>query len=104
MARYLLERHQPGPHDQYAIDEIDRAIDEIKRASIDDGKNLNDHPQADPTWNDSGRFHHALELLDRAHQDVIEGESDTNAQGLRHRALEHIDNAHHAVKEIVNHW
>ena len=30
-----------------AISEIDHAIAELKRASIDDGKNIHDHPSAD---------------------------------------------------------
>lgn len=104
MARFLLQREHPGPRDQFAIDEIDHAIGEIKRASIDDGKDLNDHPAADPTWNDAGRFRHALELLDRAHHDISEVEDNVYAQGLQHRAVEHIDKAHHLVREIIDRW
>jgi hypothetical protein len=103
-ARFFLQRHEPGPRDGYAISEIDAAINEIKTASIDDGKNLNDHPAPDPTWNDAGRFHHALEFLDRAHRDISENEDNVYAQGLQHRALEHIDKAHHLVKEIIDRW
>jgi len=103
-ARYLLQRQVPGARDAEAISAVDAAIHEIKIASIDDGKNLEDHPAPDPTWNDSGRFHHALEFLDRAHHDISEGEDNVYAQGLQHRALHHIDNARHLVKEILNHW
>ena len=103
-ARFFLQRQAPGPRDADAIAEIDSAIREIKVASIDDGKNLNDHPAPDPTWNDVGRFHHALEFLDRAHHDIAEGENNVYAQGLQRRALGHIDTARHLVKEIINHW
>jgi hypothetical protein len=103
-ARFLLQRDTPGPRDGAAIDEIDHAIREIKHASIDDGKNLNDHPAPDPTWNDVGRFHHALEYLNRAHQDVSGEEDNGYAQGLQHRALYHIDQAHHFVNEILDRW
>ena len=93
-----------GERDHFAIESIDRAIDEIKKASIDDGKNLDDHPPVDASLNDSGRFHKALELLNKAHQDIAKFEDNVFAQGLQHRALEHIDKAHHIVKEIIESW
>ena len=34
-------------HEGEAINEIDKAIGELKAAAIDDGKNVNDHPGAD---------------------------------------------------------
>jgi hypothetical protein len=103
-ARFLLTRDHVGPNDHFAIESIDRAINEIKIASIDDGKNLNDHPPIDTSLNDVGRFRKALELLDRAHRDIAQGEDNVFAQGLQHRALHHIDQAHHVVKEIVDNW
>jgi hypothetical protein len=103
-ARFLLTRQQVGPKDHFAIESIDKAINEIKAASIDDGKNLNDHPPVDTTLNDSGRFHEALRLLDSAHHDIAKEEDNVFAQGLQHRALEHIDKAHHVVKEIIESW
>ncbi len=103
-ARFLLSRQNVGPRDHFAIESIDKAINDIKQASIDDGKNLDDHPPIDTSLDDRGRFHKALELLDRAHHDISEGEDNFFAQGLQHRALEHIDKAHHVVKEIVDSW
>ena len=46
-ARWMLE-HRPGDaavsgQEDVAITEIDAAIGEIKRASIDDGKDIHDH-------------------------------------------------------------
>ena len=104
-ARAYLDRLTPSDRldneEEHAIREIDAAIREIKQASIDDGKNLNDHPPVDTHLDRKGRYHKALELLDRAHHDVSEKESDQFAQGLRHRALEHIDGAHGIVDRLV---
>src|SRR5208282_5996186 len=50
-ARALLDRlamnEDRDEMEQRAIERIDEAIHEIKRASIDDGKNLEDHPPID---------------------------------------------------------
>jgi hypothetical protein len=86
---------------QHAIDEIDKAIGEIKHASIDDGKNLNDHPPVDTQLDRGGRYHRALELLDKAHRDIAGEEDDPSTRGLRDRALHHIDEAHRIVDHIV---
>jgi hypothetical protein len=105
-ARAHLDRL--GPDDridneqQRAIDEIDAAIGEIKRASIDDGKDLRDHPPIDAHLKRTDRYHRALELLDKAHKDVKHEEDDPYAQGLQDRALRHIDEAHHTVEHIVH--
>jgi hypothetical protein len=103
-ARAHLERPDGGAlHQQEkdAIKEIDKAIGEIKAASIDDGKNLADHPPIDARLPWTGRLHKALDLLDKAHNDVAHAEDDPAAQGLQLRALEHIDKAHHHVEEAI---
>jgi hypothetical protein len=104
-ARALLQRPDGGAlHQQEkdAVHEIDKAIDEIKKASIDDGKDLNAHPPIDTGLNWGGRLHKALELLDKAHQDVSREEDDPYAQGLQQRSLDHIDKAHFHVKEAID--
>jgi hypothetical protein len=104
-ARAHLERFTPSEHmeaeQQHAIDEIDKAISEIKRAAIDDGKNLNDHPPIDRHMDYGGRYHRALELLDKAHNDIAREEDDSWARGLRNRALHHIDEAHRIVDHLI---
>lgn len=85
-----------------AIEEIDAAIGEIKRASIDDGKDLNDHPLVDSRLKRTDRFHKALELLDKAHNDVARAEADEGARGLRDRATRHIDEARRSVNHAVS--
>jgi hypothetical protein len=103
-ARALLERPDGGElrqQEKDAVHEIDKAIDEIKHASIDDGKDLNDHPPVDAHLPWGGRLHKSIEMLDKAHRDVMKEEDDPAAQGLQMRAIEHIDKAHHHVEEAI---
>jgi hypothetical protein len=104
-ARAHLERPDGGAlrhQESDAIHEIDRAIDEIKKAAYDDGKNLNDHPPVDAHMEWGGRLHKSLELINKAHHDIEKEEDDPAAIGLRDRALEHIDKAHHHVEEAIS--
>src|SRR5882757_11178049 len=64
-ARWMLE-HRPGDaavsaQEDVAITEIDKAIGEIKKASIDDGKDIHDHPPAQGVNDRPGRLHKAVE-------------------------------------------
>ncbi|MGD0987037.1 MAG: hypothetical protein ABR874_04450 [Candidatus Sulfotelmatobacter sp.] len=93
--------HHMDKEEEHAINEIDKAIEEIKHAAIDDGKNLNDHPPVDARMDRAGRFHRALELLDKAHNDIAREEDYPGARGLRDRALHHIDEAHHIVDHLI---
>lgn len=85
-----------------AIDEIDKAIAEIKAAAIDDGKNLEDHPGLDSHLRWIGRLNKAAALLDKAHDDVAKEEDDASAQGLQARVLGHIGKAHKHVEEVIS--
>jgi hypothetical protein len=76
-----------------AIRELDAAIKEIKEASIDDGKNLDEHPPVDTGLMWGGRLQKALELTEVARRDVNEEEDNAFARGLKNRALGHIDAA-----------
>ncbi len=103
-ARAHLQRPDGGElreQEKKAIHEIDDAIGEIKKAAIEDGKDLNDHPPVDAHLEWGGRLRRALELLDKAHNDIAHEEDNGFAQGLQARALEHIDKAHHHVKEAI---
>jgi hypothetical protein len=104
-ARAHLERPDHGElreQEKKAIHEIDEAISEIKKASIDDGKDLNDHPPVDARMDWTGRLHRAIELINKAHNDIAREEDNRFAQGLQQRALEHIDKAHHHVEEAID--
>jgi hypothetical protein len=91
--------------EEHAIREIDAAINEIKRASIDDGKNLEDHPPVDARMRPDGRFRKALELLDKAHNDTARADVP-EARGMRDRAVHPIDEAHGTVDDAIRriHW
>ena len=106
-ARWLLYR-QPGDQKVYAdedvaIQEVDAAINEIKHASIDDGKNLDDHPHVDVKEHGS-RLLRAIETLKKAHHDIDEEEDNPDVRELRHRASEHIERATKAAEHAHSEW
>jgi hypothetical protein len=104
-ARWMIE-HRPGNW-QRTVDEveavkrIDAAIGEIKKAAIDDGKNLEDHPKVDEKNDHDGRLHEAADFLRKAREDVAHDEDNQFAQGLQARAFGHIDAAISAVKKAI---
>ena len=103
-ARAHLERHDGGElrhEEKEAIHAIDDAINEIKKAAIDDGKYLNDHPPVDAGLDYAGRLHRAKELLEKARQDIAREEDNSFAQGLQQRAFGHIDKAIHEVNDCI---
>ena len=106
-ARWFLN-HQPGDSgvfasEDVAITEIDAAIREIKRASIDDNKDLNDHPAVDVNEHGS-RLLKSIETLKKAHADIDKEEDNPDVRELRHHALEHIDRAIHAAEGAHARW
>ena len=106
-ARWLLN-HQPGDAKVYgdedvAITEVDIAIAEIKKAAIDDGKNLNDHPKVDVKEHGS-RLLRAIETLKKARADIAKEEDNPEVRGLRARAHEHLDKAIHAAEKAHAQW
>jgi hypothetical protein len=103
--RAHLERPDSGEQreeEKEAIHQIDDAINEIKKAAIDDGKDLNDHPPVDAGLDHAGRLHRAKELLEKAHQDIAREEDNSFAQGLQQRAFGHIDKAIHEVNDAIH--
>jgi hypothetical protein len=103
-ARAHLQRSDGGAlreEEKRAIHHIDEAINEIKRASIDDGKVLDDHPPVDLRMDWDGRLHRSRELLLKARHDIEREEDNAFAQGLQQRAFEHIDRAIHEVDEAI---
>ena len=92
--------------DDAAIREIDAAINEIKKASIDDGKGLNDPFRIDAHLSPHDRFRKANELLFSAHNDLSKAEDVPESRGLRDRAIGHVDRAHQIVDNAwrTAHW
>jgi hypothetical protein len=105
-ARWMIE-HRPGDW-QRTVDEveavkhIDAAISEIKKAAIEDGKDINDHPKVDERNDHDGRLHEAVDFLKKARQDISHDEDNKFAQGLQGRAYMHIDAAINATKKAIH--
>ncbi len=105
-ARWMIE-HRPGNWAQTqdeieAVRRIDKAIGEIKKASIEDGKNIEDHEPVSEVPDHMGRLHKALDFLRKARQDISHDEDNAFAQGLQSRAYGHIDGAIGAVKRAIH--
>jgi len=92
--------------DGEAIMHIDKAIDEIKRAAIDDGKRVDEPFPIDRRLSPHDRFRKANELLAAAHHDLDHAEDVPQSRGLRDRAIMHIDEAHQVVDQAwrTAHW
>lgn len=106
-ARALLEHGEWGRvarDQQFAIHEIDRAVDELSRAAADDGKNLGNHPAPDVHWQPHERLPKAEEALDAARRDIDREEDNPAARAWRDRAFHHIDEARHAVHHAIETW
>jgi hypothetical protein len=102
---HLQERPDHGElkhEEKEAIHQIDQAIDDIKKAAIEDGKDLDDHPHVDAGLDWPGRLHRAMQLLDKAHQDISQEEDNRWAQGLQQRSFDHIDRAKSAVAAAIH--
>ncbi len=96
-ARWLIE-HRPGDWQQTisemnAVKEINAAINDIKKAAVDDGKDINSHPQVDENPDHIGRLHDAVEFLRKAESDVTKEEDNAAAEGLKERSARHISEA-----------
>lgn len=109
-ARAHLEHLSSDPVDraeEQAIKQIDEAIGEIKHAAIEDGKDIRDHKPVDVHLLRTDRYHKALELLDKAQQDVSHEEDQADTQGLQQRIIRHIEAArrevHHVIETVLNH-
>jgi len=105
-ARWNLE-HRPGDaavsaQEDVALVETDRAIKEAKVAAMEDGKNIEDHPHEDAHIDRRGRLHHALELLDKAKNDVAREEDNPETRELRNRIVQHTDLAIEATKHAIH--
>jgi hypothetical protein len=104
-ARAHLAHQSTDPVDheeESAIGNIDRALDEIKKAAISDGKDIRDHVPVDATVKRYDRFHQAMELLDKAEQDVRAEPDQPSTQGLQMRVINHINAARHDVHHAID--
>jgi len=90
-------RPQYAGHRARAIEQIDKAINDIKVAAMDDGKNPWHTPPPQSGGNDGWPIHSAYNLLKEAKGDVDHGQDIPQNHGLRERAFEHIQAAIEAL-------
>jgi len=106
-ARALLEHGEwgrVGPEREHAIGEIDRAIEELRRAAMDDGRNPDAHPPIQERWEPRDRLRRAEEALGRAREAITREEDNPAAREWRDRAFHHIDEARRAVRHAIDAW
>ena len=72
----------------HAIEHIDRAINDVKVAAQDDGKNPWHTPPPQSGGSEGWPIHSAYKLLNEAKGDVDHGHDQPENQGLRERAME----------------
>jgi hypothetical protein len=94
-------RHEFGHERHLAVDEINKAIDEIKHAAWDDGKNTKWAPPAQPDTDPWHPMHEAVNSLDSARRDVMQGVDRPENNGLRDRATMHIDEARRTLHDVI---
>jgi hypothetical protein len=106
-AHALLERGdwgRVGPEREHAIGEIDGAIEELRRAAMDDGRNPDEHAPIEPGWQPHDRLLRAEEALGRAREAISREEDNPAAREWRNRAFQHIEEARRAVHHAIEMW
>ena len=81
----------------WAIAEIDAAIAEIKSVA-DDGKGVDDHPSIDSHARWIPGLNKAIELLNKAYDNVQKEEDDS---GAKDRAIQHIAQARKFITQAI---
>lgn len=91
-----------GKEAHQAIDEINKAIDEIKHAAWDDGKNTQFAPPGLGAANTWAPIHYAFNALEAAKNDVQRGVDPPQNIGLRDRAAHHIAVAVQMMRNLMD--
>jgi hypothetical protein len=86
---------------RHAVDEINKAIEEVKHAAWDDGKNTQFAPPAQGVTTGWAPLHQAEHWLAEAKGHVAEGVDPPQSQGTRDRVLFHITEAVHILNHLV---
>ena len=84
-----------------ALEEIERAMHEVRDAVRDEGRDPHHTPP--PAGGDPNRpMRSALELLNIARSDIAAGTDETGHEGLQMRALHHIDEARETLRHALH--
>jgi hypothetical protein len=86
----------------HAVDEINKAIEEIKHAAWDDGKNTQFAPPAQGVTSGWAPMNQAESWMQRAKGDVEKGIDPPQNIGLRERAIQHIDEAQRHIHHLID--
>ena len=103
-ARQLLNQGEEGNVEaqfRNAVEEINKAIGEIDRASVLDRKDVDDHPPVDANLHCLGKFHEIFRLLREAQKDIDREEDNPAARAWRNRANGEINEAAKFVKKGI---
>jgi hypothetical protein len=84
-----------------AIQEINAAVDSLKRASKLDDKAIGEVPPPNKELPPIGRFHQAHQLIDDAKHDVSMPESDPAAVSHQQHALAHMQAADGYIDKVM---
>jgi hypothetical protein len=88
----------PDSDEQIAIAQIDMAMQDVRDASEDDGKGVDEHGPVDASCNRQQRLRLAMEKLDQAHEDIEQRQQDSFLKGYKaNSAQEHIEQARRAI-------
>jgi len=92
---YLNFDRNPNTADarHHAVDLIDKAINEVKEAAHDDGRDTNFAPPPDFRAEGGGAVLSAQKLLQAAYEDIKFGQDRPENGGLQNRAYKYIDEA-----------
>lgn len=107
-ARALLEQNEGwgrvAADKERAVGEIDRAIEELRHAAMDDGRNPDQHPPVDMHWAPRDRIQRAIAALSSARDNIRMEEANPAARDMRNRAFRHIDEAQRALHHAMDGW
>jgi hypothetical protein len=82
----------------HAVDEINKAIDEIKHAAWDKNTMFAPPAQGGPAW---APIHMARHYMELARRDVTQGSDSQHNNELRNRIILHEDEAMHALDHLM---
>jgi hypothetical protein len=102
-ARDYIQYDRGAPHGDlrhHAVDEINKAIEEIKHAAWDDGKNTRFAPPDRGVTTGWAPIHQAIHWIQDAKGHVAEGVDSPQNNGLRDRILFHVGEAEHALHDL----
>jgi len=94
------DRREMRRASEYAINEISQAIDDMRRAAREDGRNPWRMPPPQAEGNPERPIHSAMRLMREARRDIEQGRGMRENEGLRDRSLAHIDRALHELERF----